>query len=507
MSGSGSTDPGRFAPASVLRWYFGGPLLRPICAFVAAVVVSVGPWIVSVIALVIVSVTMQPVMGAAAVEDLRLTVIYALGLAPLIAGPVGTVAARLVRASLEERGGQLIPEIFLTAALVSGVVAQLLAVVASLALGIEPVGISLGLVFLSAAAALLWTSFAVLAALRQYGFLILAFSAGMGLSVACALMTTRAEPTVELLIWSFTAGIVFCVALMMSRIWAGHRMRDEDLVTAFCVLIGEIRLHWQLCLGILFAMCGVWVDKWVFWLGPEGMRSAAGFVHFSTYDSVMFVAHLSMIPSFAAMLLFQDGALDQAIERFRRVLRDRSTYALIAEAGRALQHTVWSHVFTIVFIQAACSAGLVMMAPVIANAMHFSFVQFDLLRVGTVAVFLQSLFYFSCSVLMICNRISLFYRVQILFFVTNLVTSIICMQVFGVSAYGVFFSSLLMAVISFAYAYTSLSRYDYLVFVGENDALYQGDAVRRPSEESSIISRLDARLSAARATWREMTSQ
>ena len=492
--------------AAEVGWWLGGPLLRPIGSVFAAVVVTAGPWLVSVIALVIVSIGMQPVMGGATIEDLRLTVVYAFCVAPLVSGPVGAIAARLVVASLEERAGRLIPEIFCVASAVSGLVAQALAVAVALSLGIEPAGIAIGFVFLSSAAALLWTSFAVLAALRAYRFLIAAFSFGMIFSVLCILLTARSEPSVERMIWSFTAGIVFCVAAASARICAGRGARNADLSLAALLLTGEISRNWRICLGIFFAISGVWVDKWVFWFGSEGARSAAGYLHYSVYDSVMFVAHLSIIPSFAMMLMFQRGELDNVIKLFRRTLLERPSYGRVAKAVRGLEKVIWNRLIMIAFVQATSSIALLLITPLVAEVLTFDFAQFVMLRVGVVAVFLQSLIYMSSFVLVLCNRISLFLFTQALFFSVNIIASTACLAIVGVSAYGVFFSSLIVSAILFPCAFAAISKYDYLTFVGENEGLYDKGMVGKTRETMTGGSGLRVRLANARDEWCQLAS-
>lgn len=492
--------------AAEIDWWFAGPLLRPISSVFAAVVVTAGPWLVSVIALVIVSIGMQPVMGGPAIEDLRLTVVYAFCVAPLVAGPVGAIAARLVVGSLEERGGKLIPEIFCVASVASGLIAQVLAVAICLSLGIEPAGIAIAFVFLSSAAALLWTSFAVLAALRAYRFLISAFSVGMIFSVLCILLTAQSQPSVERMIWSFTAGIVLCVAAASARICAGRGVRNGDLSLAALLIAGEISRNWRICLGIFFAISGVWVDKWVFWFGSEGARSAAGYLHYGVYDSVMFVAHLSVIPSFAMMLMFQRGQLDGAIRLFRRTLLERPTYDRVAEAVGGLERVIWFRLMMIAFFQATCSVVLLLMAPLVADVLSFDFAQFVMLRFGVVAVFLQSLIYLSSCVLIFSNRVSFFLLTQALFFAVNIIASTACLAIVGVSAYGVFFTSLIFAAILFPCAFAALSRYDYLTFVGENEGLYDKGMAGRTRETTTGSSSFSARLANAHDKWCRLAS-
>lgn len=462
----------RLTLSGVFSWILGGILIRPLRTFGASIVIVAGPWLLSVVTLAIIGFGVEPVLGRAAVEDLRLTIIYALCVAPLIAGPIGALAARLIRRSVEEDDGRLVSEIFLTATISAGVITLASAASVSALLGISNIGIAMAFVFLSVATALLWTSLSALAALRLNTFLIVAFACGMVVAILTAFAAARSNLTVEMLIWCFTSGITFCVALALARIVEGRDSTSKGLVEAANEMKHEFIRHRFLALGILFAFCGVWVDKWVLWAGPNGVRSASGFLHFGTYDSVMFVAHLSIIPAFAAMHLLHDGEISRAIREFRDALNRRANFAMLRSSVEALSARVWSGVFAIVFVQATISATLVLIAPIVSDLMRFDFSQFLMLRVGLVAVFVHSIFYLSSAVLVVCGCHRLFAFVQFSFFTANFFFSTVFLTTIGPSVYGLFASSLIAALLSFLLAFRSLYRYDYLMLVGENDALY-----------------------------------
>lgn len=460
-------------PAMDAEWLMADPLLASVRRFGAAIIVAAGPWLVSVVALAIISVTMTPAMGFAAVEDLRLTVVYAFCIAPLVAGPVGAVAGRRISAAVEGGDTGSVAELFLAAAALSGLAAQAVALAVCLVLGIGPAGVAAGFVFLTAAAALLWTSFAVLAAVRSYGFLIAAFTGGMVLSVACALLAAVHAPTTEALIWSFAAGLSLCVALSIRWIQRLFPSGYERFADTVLDLLRQIRANAVLCAGVFFAICGVWVDKWVFWFGPQGTRSAAGFLHSSSYDSVMFLAHLSVIPTYAALLVFHHGDLVAAIERFKSAIQARATHALIRHRLDDLAGTAWSGVLTIASVQAAVTIGLVLMSPLLAKSLDFSFGQFLMLRVGLIGVFFHSLMFLCCALLLVANRNRHFAIMQGAFLALNLGISLVLHAAIGMSAYAFLASALLAAAGAFYAAFKALEAYDYDLFLGENDSLFR----------------------------------
>jgi uncharacterized membrane protein len=453
------------------RWLDGG-LLGPLKTVGGAVIVAAGPWLVAVAALALVSVTMTPVLGFAAIEDLRLTVVYAFCIAPLVAGPIGVVAARLIVEEYATHCLRQAPAIFFVSAGLSGLVTQMLAIAVAMGLGLDLDGLFVGFVFLSSVAALLWTSFAVLTALRDFRFLIGAFTGGMAFSLGCIVAAAQGKITTEHLVWSFTSGAALCVCLAMARV-RGAVHDTLDIQGAASALIGGMWRQRDLCLGVLLAVSAVWVDKWIYWLGHDGGRSAAGYLHFSAYDSVMFVAHISVVPSYAAMLLLHEGDLRESVGRVRVAIRDAATYDAIRTTIDRLCSVVWSRIFSIVFLQAALTACMVLMAPALAKALNFSFDQFLMLRVGLIAVFLHAVFYLSCGVVLVCNRMRHFAWLQGGLFITNLVFGMGFYGFLGPSAHGFFFAALLMSVAAFFVAYKALYSFDFLTFLGENETLFR----------------------------------
>lgn len=471
MPGGFSQRAGMAVRGAELGWWLSDPLLGPARRIGGAIIVAAGPWLVSVIALAIISVTMTPAMGLSAVEDLRLTVVYAFCIAPLAAGPIGAAAARRIAAEVDADAGARVPELFVAAAAFSGLLAQIIALAVCLLLGIGPVGVATGFVFLTGAAALLWTSFAVLAAVGAYGFLIAAFSGGMVFSVVCTLLAARGAPTTELLIWCFAAGVLFCVAFCLRHIQRRFPSGYEDFLPGARALLKDLRDSAVLCAGVLFAMIGVWTDKWTYWFGPDGVRSEAGLLHYSAYDSVMFLAHLSVIPSYAALLVFHRGDLVASIERFKAALAARDTYRSVRACVDDLERTAWTGVFTIAFVQGAVTLGFVLMAPLVAKSFSFSFDQFLMLRVALIGAFLHSIMFLCCAILLVASRNRHFMLIQGGFLGLNLLLSVVLYAVAGVTPYAFFASSLVAAAAAFYCAYRAISGYDYLCLLGENDSL------------------------------------
>lgn len=458
------------------RWLMNGRLIGPAWRYLAGVMVVAGPWILSVCALGLVTLALEPQIGHAAIEDFRLTIIYALCVAPLAAIPGATIAARVIRDAVVLRGGDQVTHIFLVSSLLSAGVSFGLAGAVALALGVAPAGLGLAFACLSAMTALLWNCLSVLTALRQFRFMVSGFGLGMGLAVVLALQSVRIGADAQLLVWCFIAGMGLCPLMTMARLDWSAPIAGADLARAARDLLHEMRREAYLCAGIFFACCGVWIDKWLLWVGPGGLTSRAGYLHYSFYDSVMFVAHLSIIPSFAAALLMQDGIFTQMVETFRRDLSQRASYAAVRAAVDRMGTVVWSSIFVIIFVQATITATLVLTSPLLAERLSLAFSQLVALRIALVAVFAHAIFYLASVVLVLCGRTRLYFWVQLMFFMANLAASLVFYWDAGASANGFLASSLLMAMVSFVLAYRSLADYDYHILVAQNRGLYPAGA-------------------------------
>ena len=201
-----------------LDWSLDGGALGPVRRFAGATVVAVGPWIVFVLTLAIISITSAPVLGRAGLQDLRLTVTYAFCFAPMAAGPIGLAAAELARRSRENALDLPVYDITRIALVLAGGLSALLALAISLMLGIAPMGAALSFVLLAAAAAMLWVCFAVLSALKHFRALIAAFLGGIFLSIAGTFAVVRLAPSIDLVLWCFAAGLIFCIAQSLNHL-------------------------------------------------------------------------------------------------------------------------------------------------------------------------------------------------------------------------------------------------------------------------------------------------
>ena len=75
--------------------------------------------------------------------------------------------------------------------------------------------------------------------------------------------------------------------------------------------------------------------------------------------------------------------------------------------------------------------------------------------------------------MVMCGRLRHFLLVQLVFVASNIAFSIAFIGQTGFTAYPLFLSSLISAVIAWPLAFRSISSYDFFYLLGENESLYE----------------------------------
>ena len=115
----------------------------------------------------------------------------------------------------------------------------------------------------------------------------------------------------------FSGGLAYILFLLIARVLAEY---PYQVAHPFRFL-SQFRQYWELALGGLLYNAAIWVDKWVMWFAPDSEVLASGMVSYPDYDTAMFLAYLSIVPSMAVFVFHgrNDGKIGQNIRK--RVLR------------------------------------------------------------------------------------------------------------------------------------------------------------------------------------------
>lgn len=456
-----------------LDWWLDGPLLKPIRKTTEALIVAAGPWVLAVVTLALIGRTAQGWLAVETLEDVRLAVVYSFMIAPMVAAPLGVITARLITGTAEQtKAKSAVAALMLVSCAITGIAAQALAALVAAALGLSDPALALAFAVLTSSCAMMWTAFIIMNACRLRPQLVVSFAAGMGVALILCQFTIQISASGPLLVWCFTAGIALSFALCLAP-FCVIGLAPALLWRTVVELWQTACVTWPLALGAFAAIVGIWVDKWIAWAGPNGMVSAAGFVHAPTYDSALFFAHLSAVPGLAALILHFENPARRAMAQFRNTLANGASLSAAERAGKILAGKLWDGVHRTLLTQIALCGLLLLLAPAVASFVGLRLDQFLILRTALIGSLLHILFLATSAVLILCNRKEAFLALQLLFLATNASGTVILSALYGTTALGFTFACAIGSIAATLYAHATLRGILQHCYLTGNEALFR----------------------------------
>jgi uncharacterized membrane protein len=438
-----------------------GDLLGVVQAYAHSAAASTGPWLYTIVCLATLTVYSLPVVGSEGVTLFRAIVTYNFAFSLVFSGGVVRVVTRCLADQIYERRADQAPGMIIGGLLVLCLIQVPIAVPFYIfVVDLSPPLIVQGLInyFLVTG---LWLVGVFLTALRVYTAISLSFIFGLGAALGLALVGGQ-WLGVEGMLIGFNAGLATILFLLIARTFAEYPYPALRLLG----FLRTFKPYWSLALSGFFYNVAIWVDKWVMWLAPEREQLPSGFIHNGTYDTAMFLAYLSIVPSMAVFLLHLETRFYDKYLRFYREIENHATYDRIEEDHKTLIGELAGGLRNLIVIQATISLLCIVLAPRILEALDVSYLQLGIFRFGVIGAFFH--------VLLLCLTIVLSYfelRAQVLFLTifflsTNAIFTWASLnQGFAYYGYGYFASALLSFLIGAMITFRELGRIPYHTFI------------------------------------------
>ncbi len=426
-------------------------------AYLHASVSTSGGWLFTILALSIIAV-LGPYF--AAYDDLmtfRLIVGYNFAFSLILTGPLTMVLTRYLSDQIFVRTVEGVP------GMVIGGLAMALGVSAPFVLPFY-----LWYVDLSPAAriaacigyalvAAIWVLSVFLSTLKVYAAVTHAFGIGMAIAIGAAFLAGPDAGAGGMLA-GFNVGLAYIVVVLVARVFAEFPFPVERPFA----FLPYFRRHWALAVGGGVYYLGIWIDKWLMWFAPERLVIPAGLVSYPDYDSALFLACLSIIPSMAVFVVNIETRFFEKYHRFFRDVAAHATLDRIRENQRALVHAALLGSRQLVLPQVVLSLLLVLLAPSLFTVFGIPYGQIAMFRIATLGALFQLFFLLLTIVLSYLDQNRVVAALHTVFIVTNLAGTLACLNLgFAYYGYGYFLAS----VVSFVAAcVVTVRRFDELAY-------------------------------------------
>lgn len=426
--------------------------------YLLAGLISTGPWLFTIIALLIVEMAASGAAGAEAVTQFRSVIVYNFAFSLVLSGPIVWVTTRYVADCVYNNNLTPVPgTLFISLGAVT--LSSLLIAGPYYFFGTDlPAMVKVLAVMNYMLVASTWVVGVFLSVLRGYLLYAVTFCLGI---MGAASVASLLNPIFGVmgLLSGFNLGLSVVLFSLLGRVLIAFPY-DFRRPVGFA---NYFHRYWDLALFGFVGALTLWVDKWVMWFAPEASLTDIGMRFFYDYDNAMFLVYLSVIPSLTYLFLSVETGLDEKVRRYLRAANGEATRAELEVERKEVSNFVNERLRTIIVIQGTVSVLIAFFAPDILVYLGASYSQTGIFRLGVLAAFfhVQIIFVVAILTYLDIRRINL--MLQIVFVVLSAVGTLLTLQS-GYSTYGLGYLAAAIIVWVLAYAYMQRVLRDLLFY-------------------------------------------
>lgn len=370
-----------------------------ISAYASAAAISAGPWIISIIALMILTSLLHKILPGDQIRLFTSSVTHVYAFALILTGPIQIILTRYVADRISLHQEERIYPGFKGGVLLTSLLSALLGWAFFMRLvPSEPL-------FQVCAAALLvyvaciFVAGVFLSTLRRYGGVVLAFALGYGVGVLASWKLAVTHGVIGAMAGLLLGHIVLFMVLAL-------RIRAE-LGAGKGASLAFVRGFFKfpdLMLCGLFYNLGIWIDKFLFWWLSQSNIQVAGALHAAPdYDLAIYLSLLSIAPGMAVFILQVETDFAEKFQAYFDAVNQGRTLREITLARHDLIYSLRDGFARLVKVQGVATGVLVLYAHELSAFFHVSFVQIGIFRITLFGTFLLVVFLAMLTVLFYFN--------------------------------------------------------------------------------------------------------
>jgi uncharacterized membrane protein len=425
-------------------------------------IVSSGPWILSIVGILIVGIySVAVVVPPLAVTQFQVSVTYLFMASLILTGTVQLAYTRYIADRLFEKRSDLVTPTFNGLLMMVTLISGILGSIAVFLLFPDQSNLY-RLLMLGAFVIMccIWCATIILSGLKQYKVIVAMFGLGYIIVVGGALLLRPLG--MEGLLLGFVLGhfvLLMGMLLMIFRNYPSSRFIGFDF--------REKGVYVSLVLTGLFYNLGIWIDKIMFWYNPDTGTQIVGLLHNSViYDLPVFLAYLSIMPGMAVFLVRIETDFVDFYQKFYDAVREGGSLDYLNEIRDEMVFAIRQGIFEIIKIQGITVLIVFIAGPSLLRWIGISELHLPLLYVQVVGASLQVVFLGLLNVFFYLDKRAIVAILTFLFVVLNVALTWLSFYL-GPAYYGYGYAvSLLISVlVAMQWLEKRLSRLEYETFM------------------------------------------
>jgi uncharacterized membrane protein len=442
-------------------------LFGMVSAHTHAAFASAGPWLFTVLALGLIGLTLPAMPSTLDFINFRIIIIYNFAFSLILAAPFYMVITRILADAIHARDVHAAPGMLLgtlVALFITNAIPAWLFYVCYVDL---PFSVQLSAVINLLLVSAVWVVGVFLSALKDYMAITRAFLVGMLLAVVCATWLADSYSTVGLLN-GFSIGIAYIVFSVVANILAEYHYSFERPFG----FLPFMKKYWELAAAGVCYSIAMWIDKCIMWFAPEAEVLPSHMRQYPDYDSAMFLAYLTIVPSMAAFLISVETRFFEKYLKFYRDILEHANLERIEKNMTSIIDALMMSARNFVVLQGSISFVVILIASKLFEVLNINYMQLGIFRVGVIGVFFHAMFLFLTIVLAYFDARRLALLMQALYMVLNAVLTYWLMGYgFPYYGYGYFLASLIVFVVTALLTFRHVKSLPYHAFITNNQSL------------------------------------
>lgn len=362
-------------------------ILGVIRAYGYAGVISSGPWVLSILSVMLIGiVSVGQVIPQTLIVQYLVSVTYLMAASLIATAPLQLMLTRFISDRLfEKRHLAVLPNLFgalLLTTFFTGVLGTGLAV----SLFTQSFFYELLMVASFVVLSNIWMVVIFLSGMKSYNAILAVFAAGYGTAIILSLPLRMVG--MEGLLAGFCIGqcvLLFAMLFLVARQYPGDCLVSMEF-------LDRRKSYYSLAATGLFFNLAVWADKFIFWCNPATSQRVIGPLHASIiYDLPIFLAYLSIIPGMAVFLVRMETDFVESYDKFYNAVRQGDTLKHIRLYKDAMVLNIQQGIYEIFKVQGLTVVLLFLAAGPLMEAIGISRLYTRLFRVDIIGVGVQVL--------------------------------------------------------------------------------------------------------------------
>lgn len=258
-----------------------------------------------------------------------------------------------------------------------------------------------------------WVSMVFLSAAKHYQKIVISFALGGLASLVCSVYLGTKFKLYGFLI-GFTLGQM-STAVMLSVNTYLEFQGAEFFTLEFLKYFKEC---WKLVLVGLFYYLGIWVDKFVFWFSHEGKHIIGPLYTNFYYDTALFFAYLSIVPSLAVFLVKIETTFFVKYTYYFHSIDKKSNLFFLEDTVKEIYEAIKITAWHLIRVQFFITFLLWYFSYEVLDFLKLPVIMLPIFRYGLLGVFFQILF-------LISNILLLYFKDELAVLCCNL-TFLVC---------------------------------------------------------------------------------